>query len=97
MGEFDDELFKHYNHNVYAKVDIVSLCGSGAEERDFLNRFMHGKIMDMNYIAKEKTVTFFMTDVKVFVGKGVMEEVRKVLETTNQQGKWNATTPPTVH
>ena len=97
MGEFDDELFKHYNHNVYAKVDIVSLCGGGAEERDFLNRFMHGKIMDMNYIAKEKTVTFFMTDVKVFVGKGIMEEVKKVLETTSQQGKWNATTPPTVH
>ncbi len=97
MGEFDDEIFRNYNHNVYAKVNIDVLCGFGAEERDFINRFMHGRIAEMNYIPAEKTVTFFMTDVKMFVGKPIMEEVKKVLETTNQQGKWNATTPPTVH
>jgi predicted glutamine amidotransferase len=97
MGAFDDEVFTSIKHNVYAKVDIVELCGKGAEEKDFDNKFMHGKIMDMKYIPREKSVSFFMSDVKVFVGRGIMEEVNRVLETSSNKGKWNATTPANLH
>lgn len=97
IGDFDGEVFDGLDASLHVEVDLNEAFGEQSwEEQDIAKRFYHGRIKDLLFNKDAGNVTFILEDVHVYSrASEVRDAVANIIETT--KGKWNASTPPTVH
>jgi len=87
LGDVDGSEFSGYNTSVVACVNLEEVLGKDFKLADITERVYHGIIEEMQLNRRTGDITLHIGKVKVF-DKNL---VKKITE-----GKWNATTPPTV-